>query len=360
MKTINLHNPVDNESFIGWGEREYITRLANEMREAGDEDVLLSINTPGGSVFDGYNLLAAMDDAKGNVIARVEGLAASMGAYFLAYADQAQARENSRIMIHKAYTRYMPEDEEARIEVQNELDIINNKMSKTFLDRGMNQDLVSEIFEPGNTKNYWFSANEALEVGLIDEVIPSGKQAQAIAASSEDLNKMVDKFAWWNTQNVNYSDIKSQNKGDGKMFLTAKDKEKFNADLQELQNTVNGFSELKAKIEQLIAQNPDSEGLEQILATINETSEKLEGLSANLDEKVTELNAKIDEVSAKADENTKKIEALEAGIKNTISDFEAPVIDESTSAKITTQPSAKKIRKEIANEINNYNNDQRK
>lgn len=340
MKIINLHNPVDNESFIGWGEREYITRLANEMRLAGEEDVLLSINTPGGSVFDGYNLLAAMDDAKGKVIARVEGLAASMGAYFLAYADEAEARETSRIMIHKAYTRYMPDDEEKRNEVQNELNIINSKMSKTFLDKGMNPDLVNEIFAEDNNKNYWFSAEEALEVGLIDKIIPSGKEARSIAASSEDLNKMVDKFAWWNTENINYSDIK--NKGENNMFS---DKEK----LTELTNQVNELLNLKNEIEENVI-NYDEQ-----LKELNSKFEKVESELSSVKNELEDIKKENESLKSATIENQTSYGNLVAELQNTVSDFKAPEIDDTTSADVKKAISPKAYRRNIMNEINQEN-----
>ncbi len=78
---------------------------------------------------NGFSTRPGLDDFEGKITARVEGEAASMGAYFLGYADHAEAREFSRIMIHKAFARGLEhEDDEEKVkEIQNELDLINTK-----------------------------------------------------------------------------------------------------------------------------------------------------------------------------------------------------------------------------------------
>lgn len=336
MKIINLHNEVDND----WGEREYITRLSNEIR-AADEDILLSINTPGGAVFDGYNLLSALDDAKGKTIARAEGLAASFGAYVLAYADEAEAREHSRIMIHKAYARYLPEDEQKRNEIINEINIMNDKMVKVFKDKGMKPELVDEIFSPDSNKNYWFSANEALEVGLIDRIIPSGKEARNIAANIDEIQNLTNKFGFWQENNINYSEIK----GEHKMF--GKTDEKLTADLQEIKNNMNEVLGMKASLEEALAKG------EAELAEINAKFENTGDTIAELQKGIDELKAENTELKSKIEAQDKLYNALVKGIEATASDFEPPVIDESTSAVIEKAPSASQVRKEITKEINN-------
>jgi len=298
MIKIDIHHPISNESFLGYGERGYITNITNQILTA-KEDVMLSLNTPGGSVFDGYAVLAAMDDFEGKITARVEGEAASMGAYFLGYADVAEAREFSRIMIHKAFARGLEfeEDEEKVKEIQNEVDLINTKMSNAFKNRGMDAELVDRIFAADNTKNFWFSAADALEVGLIDKVIKSDKHSAKLkiaAATDEQIQLQTQYYGFWNSQNYFYNKT-----GDGAMPLfTSKETE---AKITAVEDDIKTLKEDVSKI----ANPADDEAMSQmVVSAVDAVAEELK----------TEATTKFDEVVARID----KLEASLTELSNTL------------------------------------------
>lgn len=100
MKTINLTGAV------GW---EITAKFLNEKLKEGDrEDVLLKVNSPGGFVFEGFELFNLIKDyqketgKKVNVL--INGIAASAASYFIMAADKITVRENSVLMIHKAWS----------------------------------------------------------------------------------------------------------------------------------------------------------------------------------------------------------------------------------------------------------------
>ena len=77
MKQILLYNPIF--SFVA---EEFI----NAINDAGDEDITIRVNSPGGSVFAGWGMAAALSEKK-NVTVKVDGVAASMAFYLLLFAD---------------------------------------------------------------------------------------------------------------------------------------------------------------------------------------------------------------------------------------------------------------------------------
>ncbi len=101
MKEIKLYGVISNEGFLGMGENGYIERIANEIKDAKDGDINLRINTPGGSVFDGYAIITNLLEHKGKINMQVDGFAASMGGAILAYADNATAYDYAYVMLHK-------------------------------------------------------------------------------------------------------------------------------------------------------------------------------------------------------------------------------------------------------------------
>jgi ATP-dependent protease ClpP protease subunit len=68
---------------------------------AGADELLLELNTPGGSVDDGFELARAIEESEAPVTCVVDGDAASMGAYILESCGQRYMTRRSKIMFHE-------------------------------------------------------------------------------------------------------------------------------------------------------------------------------------------------------------------------------------------------------------------
>jgi len=335
MKEIKIYSPINNESIFGWGERGYIDRLANEIKSIPDgEELVIRLDTPGGGVSAGMALISHISEHKGSVKTIVDGTAASMGAVIMAFSNEAVAKSHSEIMLHRAYYPGYSDDD-LTDEMRNKLSRTNSNIAERFKSRGADNELIDEIFADGNKKNYWFTADEALSVGLIDKVetvdIPERQ-----AASEDEKNKMVNTFGWMNSKNINYSEIK----GETKMF----GKDEMKQELQDIKNSLNEALELK---------NEFNSAVEKGEKELTEVNEKIENSIKEVNDRVEKLENSIKENSDKVAKVEKLIAALTTEIQNTSSDFKPPEIDETTSAKIVPAPSASQIRKEIQKEINN-------
>jgi ATP-dependent Clp protease protease subunit len=137
--------------------------------------IYLYINSPGGSVTAGMAIYDTMQHVKSDVITICVGLAASMGAFLLAAGTKGKrlALPHSRIMIHQPLggTRGQATDIEIEarqiLRVRSELnELMAHHTGKTI-----------EQIERDTDRDYFLSAQEAREYGLIDRVIEDANAA---------------------------------------------------------------------------------------------------------------------------------------------------------------------------------------
>ena len=134
------------------------------------------MNSPGGSVTAGLAIFDTMQYVKSDVVTICVGLAASMGAFLLASGTKGKrlALPHSRIMIHQPLGgTSQRQASDIEIEAKEILRI------KEMLNRSM-ADLTGQDFkkiEKDTDRDYFLSASEAKEYGLIDRVISHPNEA---------------------------------------------------------------------------------------------------------------------------------------------------------------------------------------
>ncbi|MEO0540523.1 MAG: ATP-dependent Clp endopeptidase proteolytic subunit ClpP [Cyanobacteria bacterium P01_A01_bin.105] len=137
--------------------------------EDPEKDIYLYINSPGGSVYDGLGIFDTMNHIKPNVCTICVGLAASMGAFLLSAGQKGKRMSlpNSRIMIHQPLGG--AQGQAADIEIQaKEILYIKAQLNDALAEHtGQPLEKISEDTE----RDFFMSPQEALEYGLIDQVI---------------------------------------------------------------------------------------------------------------------------------------------------------------------------------------------
>lgn len=133
------------------------------------KDISLYINSPGGSVTDGFAIYDTMQYIKCDVSTICMGMAASMGAFLLSAGTKGKrlALPNSTIMIHQPLGGYKGQATDMEIHTRYMLDTkerLNRILSENT---GKPLDIVKNDTERDN----FMTAQQALEYGLIDKVI---------------------------------------------------------------------------------------------------------------------------------------------------------------------------------------------
>ena len=134
-----------------------------------DKDISFYINSPGGSVTSGMAIYDTMNFIKADVSTICVGLAASMGAFLLAAGAEGKrlALPNSEIMIHQPSggTRGQATD----IQIHAEHIVKTKEKLNKILSQRCNKPL--DIVSRDTERDYFMSASEALEYGIVDKVV---------------------------------------------------------------------------------------------------------------------------------------------------------------------------------------------
>ncbi len=146
-----------------------VAQLLFLAAEDPDKDINIYINSPGGSVTDGFAIFDTMNHIKPDVSTICVGMAASMGAFLLAAGKKGKrfALPNSEIMIHQPLGGAKGQATDIKIQAEQILKIkdkINNILSERT-----GQPL--EKIQADCERDFFMSAEEAKNYGLIDSIL---------------------------------------------------------------------------------------------------------------------------------------------------------------------------------------------
>jgi ATP-dependent Clp protease protease subunit len=137
--------------------------------EDPEKDIQLYINSPGGSVYAGMAIYDTMQQIRPDVATICYGIAASMGAFLLSGGTKTKrmALPNSRMMIHQPLGGAQGQASDIQIQAK-EILYIKKKLNQLLADHtGQPLEKVSIDTE----RDFYMSSVEAMEYGLIDQVI---------------------------------------------------------------------------------------------------------------------------------------------------------------------------------------------
>jgi ATP-dependent Clp protease protease subunit len=144
--------------------------LDNEDKK---KDITLYINSPGGSVTAGMAIYDTMQYVSADVSTMCVGIAASMGAFLLASGAKGKrfALPNSEILLHQVAGG--AEGQAIEIEIAAKQIIKTKHRLNQILAKHTGQPLAN--IEKDTDRDFWLSAAEAKEYGVIDQIIQNNK-----------------------------------------------------------------------------------------------------------------------------------------------------------------------------------------
>ncbi|HEX8545696.1 MAG TPA: ATP-dependent Clp protease proteolytic subunit [Cytophagaceae bacterium] len=165
---------MDRIIFLGMAIDDHVSNIITAQLlflESTDskKDILIYINSPGGSVYAGLGIYDTMQYVKPEVATICTGLAASMGAVLLCggAAGKRSALPHSRIMIHQPLGGVQGQASDIEITAREILKLKQELYA--ILAKHSGKDI--EMIEKHSDRDYWLKAAEAKEYGLIDEVL---------------------------------------------------------------------------------------------------------------------------------------------------------------------------------------------
>ena len=175
---IDIYDRLYHERIIVLG-KEVDDEIANQIisvmlyldSEEPGKDIQLHINSPGGSVSAGMAIYDTMQYLKSDVITICVGLAASMGSFLLATGTKGKrfALPHARIMLHQPAKAGVTQGSASDLEIEaREILRVRRQLNEIYAER-TGQPL--EKIEKDAERDFFMSANEAQEYGLIDRVL---------------------------------------------------------------------------------------------------------------------------------------------------------------------------------------------
>ena len=165
-RKIFLWSEVNDESA-----RAVVTRLLALDAETSDQEIVLYINSPGGSASDGMAVYDAMQSIGSPVSTVCMGMAASMGSVLLAAGARGRrfAWPHARIMIHQPLIMGTITGSSTDLDIRaREIVRLREEINHLY-SRHTGQDV--EKISQDTDRDFFMSAQEAREYGLIDDII---------------------------------------------------------------------------------------------------------------------------------------------------------------------------------------------
>ena len=163
-RTLFLNGMISDETWYG---DEVTPQLFKDELNAGNGNITVWINSPGGDVFAAAQIYNMLRDYKGSVTVKIDGIAASAASVIAMAGDKVCVSPVAMMMIHNPATMAMGEakDMQKAIVMLNEVkeSILNAYESKTGLTRARLSHMMDD--------ETWFNAKKAVELGFADKIL---------------------------------------------------------------------------------------------------------------------------------------------------------------------------------------------
>jgi len=163
-RIIMLSGPIDDAVASS-----IVAQLLFLEAEDPDKDIYLYINSPGGVITSGFSIYDTMNYIKPDIVTICIGQAASMGAFLLCCGTEGKryALPSSRIMIHQPLGGAQGQATDIEIQAKEILRL------KKYLNKIMSERTGKTVrtIEKDTERDFFMSAEEAKEYGLIDRVL---------------------------------------------------------------------------------------------------------------------------------------------------------------------------------------------
>ena len=163
-RTLFLNGMISDETWYG---DEVTPQLFKDELNAGNGNITVWINSPGGDVFAAAQIYNMLRDYKGSVTVKIDGIAASAASVIAMAGDMVCVSPVAMMMIHNPATMAMGEtrDMQKAIAMLNEVkeSILNAYEFKTGLTRAKLSHMMDD--------ETWFNAKKAVELGFADKIL---------------------------------------------------------------------------------------------------------------------------------------------------------------------------------------------
>lgn len=153
-------------------------------------DLTIHLDSGGGSVTDGISIYNQMKQYEGNITVHIDSICASIATVIACGADRVLINSKGKYMIHRAWTAAMGNCQDFR-SMADIMELMDGDIADTYAAKaGGTADEWLNLMD----KETWFSAEQALEAGLVDEVVNLEKKKDyeaSIKAEKAEVTQLI-------------------------------------------------------------------------------------------------------------------------------------------------------------------------
>lgn len=199
ITTLTIYGDI-GESW--WWDSTSAVDVDNALKNAGKNDLVIKLNSPGGSAFDGIAIYNRLKDHEGKVTIHIDGWACSAASVIAMAGDEVIMGAGAMLMIHEASNIVWGNKGDFR----SEADLLE-KLEDGIIDIYMTKANVSreDIREKVDAET-WFSANEAVEIGFATSTALSvegnndNEELTQMKAQMQAMQQQLDEYKNQQTQ----------------------------------------------------------------------------------------------------------------------------------------------------------------
>lgn len=194
-RTLFLNGTIAEES---WFDDDVTPQLFKDELNSGNGDITVWINSPGGDCVAAAQIYNMLMDYKGNVIVKIDGIAASAASVIAMAGTRVLVSPVSMMMIHNPATMAFGDSAEMQKAISM-LDEVKESIINAYeIKTGMSRTKLSHLMDAET----WMNANMAVELGFADEIMQRNTsddvevpQVSNVYSRTAVTNHLMDKIA---------------------------------------------------------------------------------------------------------------------------------------------------------------------
>jgi ATP-dependent protease ClpP protease subunit/predicted transcriptional regulator len=161
---------------VGW---ELTSKLvAEKLKELNGQDVIINLNTGGGSVYEGVEIFNIINQYRGHKIIKMGSIVASIGSYIACAGDEIIAQDFTSFMIHEVSSYVEGTASEIRAEAER-IEKLNDLITARLVNISGKTDKEIRSLMKSET---WYYGQEIVDAGFADRLETTGKATEKTAA----------------------------------------------------------------------------------------------------------------------------------------------------------------------------------
>jgi ATP-dependent protease ClpP protease subunit len=155
--------------------------VKDELAKITAGTINVHVNSPGGDVFEAHAIYSLLTQHSANIVTYIDGLAASAASYIALAGDEVIMASNASMMIHDAIS-FTYGNEADHLQTAGMLGKQSEILAKLYADRSGGDALEYRAMMKAET---WFTADEALEAGLVTSVTDAKRETTSNAVDPQ-------------------------------------------------------------------------------------------------------------------------------------------------------------------------------